>query len=68
MTGRGGNDALVVIASRQIRHCEALGQIRHCEALGQIRHCEARSAVAISAVVRPPMDCFVPRNDGAGAQ
>jgi hypothetical protein len=57
--GAGGNDALVVIASRQIRHCEALGQIRHCE---------ARSAVAISAVVQPPMDCFVPRNDGAGAQ
>jgi hypothetical protein len=55
MTGRAGNDALVVIASRQIRHCESLGQIRHCE---------ARSAVAISAVVRPPMDCFVPRNDG----
>jgi hypothetical protein len=23
-----------------------------------LRHCEARSAVAIHAVVRPPMDCF----------
>jgi hypothetical protein len=35
---------------------------------GPFRHCEARSAVAIHFVVRRPMDCFVPRNDGAGAQ
>jgi hypothetical protein len=32
------------------------------------RHCEARSAVAIHVLVQPPMDCFVPRNDRAGAQ
>jgi len=32
------------------------------------RHYEARSAVAIHVVVRRPMDCFVPRNDRAGAQ
>ena len=29
------------------------------------RHCEARSAVAIHAVVRPPMDCFVPLHEPA---
>ena len=29
--------------------------------------CEARSAVAIHVDVRTPMDCFVPRNDRAGA-
>ncbi len=33
-----------------------------------LRHCEERSDVAIRLLVRPPMDCFVPRNDNAGTQ
>ena len=61
MTGPGCNDG-------PFRHCEAHSQVRHCEARIQVRHCEARSAVAIYAVVRRPMDCFVPRNDEPGAQ
>jgi hypothetical protein len=30
------------------------------------RHCEAHIAVAIHALVRPPMDRFVPRDDQGG--
>jgi hypothetical protein len=61
MTEPGCNDS-------PLRHCEAHSQLRHCEAHSQLRHCEARSAVAIYAVVRAPMDCFVPRNDRTGVQ
>jgi hypothetical protein len=32
------------------------------------RHCEARSAVAIQAFMQPPMDRFVPRDDGPGVK
>ncbi len=33
-----------------------------------LRHCEAPRAVAIHVIESRLMDCFVPRNDGAGVQ
>ena len=60
------NDGGGVVMTLRARRCEEQPTFRHCEAQPIFRHCEARSAVAIHGFVRRPMDCFVPRNDGAG--
>jgi hypothetical protein len=54
MTGSRCNERIVAITQRG--------------AMTTPRHCEAHGAVAIHVFALRPMDCFVPRNDRAGAQ